>query len=107
MSCKVFRTIVLIPFFLLLLALTGFAGNERTTPYGDYCKDCGTYGTCKDVLSPQKAKSSLKDYYKAKGYRVRNIYHKERFIKADIYKNKKKVDKVLFDRKTGRLRSIY
>jgi hypothetical protein len=100
---------MIILLFLSVPAMTmsGFAGDKRTTPYGDYCKDCGTYGIYKDILPLDKAKSSIKGYYQSKGYRVGNMYHQGRFIKADIYQNKKKVDKIIFDRKTGRLRSIY
>ena len=50
---------------------------------------------------------ALDRYYRDKGYRVGTIYHKGRFIEAEIFKNNREVDKVLFDRKTGRLRSIY
>jgi hypothetical protein len=50
---------------------------------------------------------ALNRYYSERGYRVGTIYHKGRFIEAEIFKHNRRVDVVLFDRKTGRLRSIY
>lgn len=86
---------------------SSYADNGKVTPYGDYCRDCGSYGTCKEILSPHEALNALSGYYREKGYQVGTIRHKGRFIEADIYKNEKQVDKVLFDRKTGRVRSVY
>ncbi|MDA8433306.1 MAG: hypothetical protein M0Z60_10150 [Nitrospiraceae bacterium] len=94
-------------FLLLTLAPRVFAGDESVTPYGDYCKDCTIYGTCKEIITPREAVIALERYYRLKGYRVGTIYHKGRFIEADIFKDNRRVDKVLFDRKTGRVRSIY
>ena len=77
------------------------------TPYGDYCKECAIYGTCREVIPLREALIALERYYVEKGYRLGAVYHKGRFIEAEIYKYGRRVDKVLFDRKTGRLRSIY
>ncbi|MEW6108164.1 MAG: hypothetical protein AB1632_03195 [Nitrospirota bacterium] len=94
---------------LLALPLAGVshADEENITPYGDYCRECTSYGTCKDVMPPKAAVHALTKYYQEKGYSVGNIHHKGRFIEADIFKDDRQVDKVLFDRKTGRLRSVY
>jgi hypothetical protein len=86
---------------------TIYAEERGITPYGDYCGVCTHYGTCKELLPPTEALRALKKYYKDKGYSVGRVYQKGRFIEAEIYKDDKQVDKVLFDRKTGRLRSIY
>jgi hypothetical protein len=95
--------------FLIMMTVEPlvFAEEGNVTPYGDYCKDCTIYGTCKEVITPRDAVIALQRYYRLKGYRVGTIYHKGRFIEAEIFKNNREVDKVLFDRKTGRLRSIY
>jgi hypothetical protein len=42
-----------------------------------------------------------------RGYQVGHVRHKGRFIEAEIYDRNRLVDKVLFDRKTGRIRSVY
>jgi hypothetical protein len=101
------KTIFFAFFLLLMLQPSVFAGEDSVTPYGDYCKDCTIYGTCKEIITPRDAVIALERYYRLKGYRVGTIYHRGRFIEAEIFKNNRQVDKVLFDRKTGRLRSVY
>ena len=93
----------------LMFSMSSFvqAEENNVTPYGDYCRDCTIYGTCKEIISPGVAVIALDRYYRERGYRVGRIYHKGRFIEAEIFKNNRRVDVVLFDRKTGRLRSIY
>ncbi len=97
--------------FVLILVLSApffvYADESNITPYGDYCRDCTIYGKCKEVISTKVAIMALDRYYREKGYRVGAFYHKGRFIEAVIFKNDRQVDVVLFDRKTGRLRSIY
>ena len=93
--------------FLLIAAFSSFGGEGPVTPYGDYCKDCAVYGACKDPIPPGAAVQSLKKYYEARGYRLGEVYHKGRFIEAEIFQDSKQVDKVIFDRKTGRVRSVY
>ena len=98
-----------ISFAIVLVLVTSilvYAEENNVTPYGDYCRDCTIYGTCKEVISPKLAMVALDRYYREKGYRVGAFYHKGRFVEAVIFKNRQ-VDVVLFDRKTGRLRSIY
>ena len=41
-----------------------------------------------------------------RGYSLGNVSHKGRFIEAEVLDNNKQVDKVIFDRKTGRIRSM-
>ncbi|MEJ2684583.1 MAG: hypothetical protein P8Z71_09330 [Candidatus Sulfobium sp.] len=103
---RVLFLLVLVGSFFLMLGSAG-AFDRIITPYGDYCKECTSYGVCRDVMPVKESINAMSKYYRQKGYTVGNVYHKGRFIEADIYKNGKQVDKVLFDRKTGRLRSIY
>ena len=91
---------------LLLVWVPANAGNNRVTPYGDYCKECTTYGTCKSMLPLKEAIAAIDQYYRDKGCKVGRLWHKGRFIEAEIYKDNRLVDKVLFDRKTSRIRSI-
>jgi hypothetical protein len=83
------------------------AGEEPITPYGGYCKDCAVYGSCRESIPPKEAIQSLRKYYEERGYRLGNIAHKGRFIEAEVLQNNKQVDTVIFDRKTGRMRSTY
>lgn len=102
-----YRVIFLATIFLFAGITVSHSDERGVTPYGDYCKDCAIYGVCKDILSTKEALHALNNYYEERGYRVGNVFQKGRFIEAEIYKNDRPVDKVLFDRKTGRLRSIY
>jgi hypothetical protein len=96
---------------LLALALpaasSSLAGEGPVTRYGDYCKDCTLYGVCKEPIPPREAIHALSKYYEERGYRVGIVSHKGRFIEAEIFQGNKQVDKVIFDRKTGRVRSMY
>ncbi len=90
----------------LTVGLSAHADDGTVTPYGDYCGYCATYGTCKNTLPLKEALDAIESYYREKGYRMGRVHHKERFIEVEIYRNNRLVDKVLFDRKTGRIRSI-
>ncbi len=81
--------------------------KENVTPYGDFCRKCTKYGTCKALMSHDEAKQAMIDYYHEKGFGVEVVSKKGRFIKAKIKDHKKVVDVISFDRKTGRVRSIY
>ena len=104
MDCMIKNTFITALF--LSSSITAFAGDIAVTPYGDSCKGCTTYGICKDPVSPKEAITAIVTYYSDKGYIVRTLEHRGRFIEAEIYEGHRLVDKVLFDRKTGRIRSI-
>jgi hypothetical protein len=91
----------------LTAAFSSFAGEGPVTPYGGYCKDCAVYGACKEPIPPGAALQSLRKYYTERGYRLGVVSHKGRFIEAEIFQDSKQVDRVIFDRKTGRVRSMY
>ncbi|MGD0884494.1 MAG: hypothetical protein ABSA46_06400 [Thermodesulfovibrionales bacterium] len=99
----------LLPAVLVLFAVTvSYGASDSVVPYGDYSQWCSAYGgTCKEDLGPREAEEAIEGYFSSKGLRVTNIRHKERFVEADIYRNDRLIDKVLFDRKTGRMRSTY
>jgi hypothetical protein len=79
----------------------------QVTPYGDFCKQCTQYGTCKSNMSHDEAKKAMMDYYHRKGLVVEIDNKRERFIKAKVKDKDKVVDVIIFDRSTGRLRSVY
>ena len=94
---------------VLVVAVVGvaYAFPEYVTPYGDYCRDCTSYGSCREAIPRHEAIKAIDKYYRAKGYRIGTFIIRGRFIEADVYKDDKLVDRVVFDRKTGRLRSAY
>ncbi len=109
-TCKQYRLVVLlIPVMLLLFPTSGFSDHERkkVTPYGDFCPECTKYGTCKTPMSHDEARKAMIDYYHKKGLSVEVEHKRGRFIRAKIKEKAKVVDIIIFDRQTGRVRSIY
>ncbi len=82
-----------------------YAGDN--VPYGDYSGVHSAYGISKANLEPKEAEAAIERYFASKGLRAVNMRHKGRFIEADIYRDGAHFDKILFDRKTGRIRSTY
>ena len=92
-------------FFLVAVSLRSAA--ETVMPYGDYPLWHSAYGICKQNLSPEEAEIAIGRYFASRGLRAENMRHGNRFTVADVYRDKLLFDKILFDRKTGRIRSIY
>ncbi|MBI4826278.1 MAG: hypothetical protein HY807_07635 [Nitrospirae bacterium] len=88
---------------------SAFAWHEgkEVTPYGDSCRLCTDYGTCDSPMSNEGAKRAIIEYYHAKGLNVMIETNRGRFIKAKIINKNDVVDVIIFDRRTGRVRSIY
>lgn len=101
--------LVIIPVILALSTSMVFAlpdDAKPVTPYGD-CTGCGKYGICKTPMSQEDAKKAMIEYYEKKGLRVNIEKASGRFIKAKVMDNDKVVDIIIFDCRTGRIRSIY
>lgn len=75
-------------------------------PYGGSQR--GTYGEKQQVTTKEQAKAILKDYFSKKDVTVGSIREKQYYFEADILDGRGKVvDKVIVDKRTGRIRSIY
>lgn len=95
---------------LLLLPIFGVPlshAEKPVTPYGDYCDRCGHYGSCRSLMSNEESEKAMEEYYQKKGLRVDIEKARGRFIKARIKENGTVVDVIIFDRRTGRVRSVY
>ncbi len=103
--------------FISLLAAFGLAlfpgaaeSQEKAMPYGTFevaAEEKG-YGAKKPVSTLKEAKAALEDFYKDKDVEVGKIKEKDLFFEAEILDKKGKVvDKVIIDKRTGRIRSIY
>ena len=98
---------------VLILLLMSFSEayawrNEKpVTPYGATCPRCSDYGTCDTPMGHEEAKKAMLDYYHEKGLFVEIMTKRGRFIKAKIKDKNDVVDVIIFDRHTGRVRSIY
>lgn len=100
--------IVAVSIFIMPLSEASAWHDKRpVTPYGDYCPRCTDYGTCKSQLGHDDARKAMFDYYHKKGLTVEIMRKRGRFIKAKIKEKGEVVDVIIFDRRTGRVRSIY
>ena len=102
----VFAAAIILLSFYAASALAGHEGKE-VTPYGDSCRLCTEYGTCDSPMSNEGANKAIIEYYHAKGLKVMIETNRGRFIKAKIINKDDVVDVIIFDRRTGRVRSIY
>ncbi|HWR59846.1 MAG TPA: hypothetical protein VN328_13245 [Thermodesulfovibrionales bacterium] len=100
------RYVVLIIVFMSVLA-TMYPASGDVRPYGEYSEWCCVYGICKQDLGVREAQLVIEKIYSDRGLTVVNMQYKGRFIEVEIYKNNRLFDKILFDRKTGRIRSIF
>jgi hypothetical protein len=79
--------------------------HNRSYPYGE--SDRG-YGERKAVSNSQQARRLLKDYYGGRDVRIGDIRERELFFEAEIRDRRGAlVDKVIIDKRTGRIRSMY
>ncbi len=79
-------------------------------PYGDYCRGSrwGWYGAKNPVKTAEDAGTLLKRYFEDKDVVIGKITEREWYFEADIKdKEEKLVDRVIVDKRTGRIRSIY
>lgn len=105
--------------FLLLLGLAAPTMAQAqcwgsdwpgSRPYGDYCYGSrwGWYGAKRGVDSAGEAKSLLHDYYADDDVTIGKIVGKGNYFEAEILDRKNRIiDRIIVDRRTGRIRSIY
>ena len=101
------RAIGLSALFILFLVAPVLSFEEYQKPYGEFCPVCSSYGVCTEYLSESQSREAIVTYYERKGVSVGQMNFRGRFVEVEIFKNGQMLDKVLFDRKTGRIRSIY
>jgi hypothetical protein len=82
---------------------------RNVTPYGDFCPNCSVYGVRYKhrQVRHDKAIEAIRAYFAKRGFTIGNVRGIGRFIKVDVYRKGELVDRLVFDRKTGRIRSIY
>jgi len=96
--------------FQTALSVTGpvvlAADTGEGSPYGD--TKSGEYGERRTVQNAADAMKVLKEYFSKKDFRIGEIRERKLYFEADILdKNNRIVDKVIVDKRTGRIRSIY
>jgi len=84
-----------------------FSDHNKVTPFGDYCSRMSHYGKNKSIIDLKHAEEALKHYYGEKGLDIDVVSREGRFIKVHVIDKHAVVDIVIFDRRTGRVRSVY
>jgi hypothetical protein len=100
------KVILLVLAIVLLLAPGVYAGEGRVTPFGASCPPCDTYGYCRRQLTYTEAVRNLDAYYAQRGLRISIVRQFGRFLEANIFRNGTFVEKIIVDRRTGRIRTI-
>jgi len=80
------------------------------TPYGNYCSgpERGWYGERKEVKTSGEARVILQRYFKNRGVVVGDIKERKGFFEAEIRdENNTLIDRVIVNKRTGRIRSVY
>lgn len=87
-----------------------FVHAEDASLSGDYKKgktDRG-YGEKRPVATIEEARKVLTEHFVKKDVKITEINERELFFEAEVRdKNNKLIDKVVVDKRTGRIRSTY
>ena len=78
-------------------------------PYGDYCAGprWGWYGSRRGVDTVKEASRILQDYFSKDGVTVGRVVERQGYFEAAILDRKgKAMDRVIVNRRNGRIRSI-
>ncbi len=85
-----------------------YAADDRGEryPYGETKN--GGYGEKKTVTTKEEAQKLLKEYFGKRDVRIGEITEREFYFEAEIRdRSNTLIDKVIVDKRTGRIRSIY
>ncbi len=87
-------------------AVCAAQGAEDRSPYGGFRG--GAYGEKRAVATADDARRVLQEYFGKRGLRTGDIREKELYFEADILdRSGAVVDKVIVNKRNGRIRSIY
>lgn len=107
-AIRIISTLILAAFITFIDVYTIDAANSnKKTPYGDYCKRTNNYGMHKSLLDVKQSVEALKHYYGEKGFTIDIISNDGRFMKVRVKDKNKVLDTIIFDRRSGRVRTIY
>jgi hypothetical protein len=106
------RNMILLGFFIAAVHTFSIplVHAKDASPYDAYKKyaaDTG-YGEKRPVATIEEARKILSEYFAKKDVKIGEIREQELFFEAEIRdKNNNLVDKVIIDKRTGRIRSTY
>jgi uncharacterized membrane protein YkoI len=103
---KILPIVLAVAFCLSMSAAQALAGERAT--YRVAAAEEEDYGEKKPVTTEKEARAALEEYYEGKEVEVGKIEEKELYFEAEVLDKKGKVtDRVIIDKRTGRVRSIY
>jgi hypothetical protein len=98
--------IIILCALILISAAPLLNAETNSSPYGD-SKGKG-YGEMKTVNTIDEAKKILSGFFSGREVKIGIIVEKELFFESEILdKHNNIIDKVIIDKRTGRIRSIY
>lgn len=84
----------------------GLYRSQPSSPYGSGWR--GGYGERRAIQSSRDAQRMLNDYYTRRSMRIGPMRENQFYYEADILdRNNRFIDKVIIDKRSGRIRSIY
>lgn len=87
------------------------AGHEQPSrPYGGYCRGphWGWYGAHRQVSTIKEARLLLERYFTDKPVEIGAITERDLYFEAEIKdKDHAVTDRLIIDKRTGRIRSVY
>ncbi len=114
------RIVVLLVFLFGMLIFPALSHGQpggrgmmyRGMPYGQFCPGARSrpYGAPKAVRTINEARKLIESYYFSCGQQLHcgNIEEKDSYFEADVVSTDGAVvDRVILDKRTGRIRSIY
>jgi len=82
--------------------------GDRHDSFYPYGESGHRYGQRKAVSNNQEARRLLKDYFSRRDVKIGDLRERELFFEADIRDRRGAlIDKVIVDKRTGRIRSMY
>lgn len=81
--------------------------NRSAAPYGDFCPQCSKYGRGRMPVELEESMGALRDYFSHRAMSIDNVHVRGPLMRADVFRDGRMVDRVIFDRRSGRVRSIY
>jgi hypothetical protein len=108
--CIALLIIIMAP--LPAAAQHGSRGMYKGAPYGHFCPGMGMgpYGVRRAIKTAAEAKKVIETYFSSLGQSVRieKVEERQWYFEADVLdQDGATMDRVIVDRRTGRIRSIY
>jgi len=104
------RNSFLLSFFAVAVCMFCMPLVHAEDASGDYKKGTADrgYGEKRPVTTVEEARKVLKEYFEKKDVRIGEIKERKLFFEAEIRdKNNNLIDKMIVDKRTGRIRSTY